>query len=112
MMEDAAPLALHHSASEDLLNSRLSQLGYDVTSMASLVDAAKTLTNVRFAPFPVIGEGLGRILKRTFVQLGLHVCSRPNSGLPPSFKMLITRQGSRHLAQVIPRRVHQQEISD
>ena len=68
MMEDAAPLALHHSASEDLLNSRLSQLGNDVTSMASLVDAAKTLTNVRFAPMVVVRGHFSLSHKQSFTR--------------------------------------------
>lgn len=46
VMEDAAPLALHRSASALQLESRLIQLHANVTLMASLIDAARTLANV------------------------------------------------------------------
>lgn len=45
-MEDAAPLALHRSGSEPELKSTLLQLQGSVTSMASLIVAARTLANV------------------------------------------------------------------
>jgi len=46
LMEDAAPLALHRSASRPELKIRLSQLKTGVTSMTSLIAAASALANV------------------------------------------------------------------
>ncbi len=43
LMEDAAPLALHQSGSGPELKSRLMQLQASVTSMASLIAAARVL---------------------------------------------------------------------
>ena len=46
LMEDAAPLGLDRSESGPELKSMLLQLQADVTSMASLIAAAKALANV------------------------------------------------------------------
>ena len=46
LMEDAAPLALRRSRSGPELSSRLLELRAIVTSMASLIEAAKALANV------------------------------------------------------------------
>ena len=43
LMEDAAPLALHRSGSGRELQSRLLQLQASVTSMGSLIAAARAL---------------------------------------------------------------------
>lgn len=46
LMEDAAPLALHQYGSEPELKLRLLNLQASVTSMASLIAAARALANV------------------------------------------------------------------
>ena len=46
LMEDAAPLALHRSGSGPELKSGLLQLQASMTSMASLIGAARALANV------------------------------------------------------------------
>ena len=46
LMENAAPLALHRSGSASELKSGLLQLQASVTSMASLIDAARAFANI------------------------------------------------------------------
>ena len=46
LMEDGAPIALHRSGSAPELKSRLWELQESVTSMTSLISAARALANV------------------------------------------------------------------